>query len=99
MSVKLFDNDEKNTLFNELGLELVVLTNGTFRIEEDVSSMKLVLKGIILESELVEALHSMGITKHTLNEIEAYANKYKEEIDVNILLKAIKLYHILDELD
>lgn len=44
MSIKLFDNDEKNTLFNELGLELVVLTNGTFRIEEDVSSMKLVLK-------------------------------------------------------
>ena len=41
----------------------------------------------------------MGITKHTLNEIEAYANKYKEEIDVNILLKAIKLYYMLDELD
>ena len=99
MNTKLFDNEEENTLFNKLGLELVVLTNGTFRLEEDVSSMKLVLKGIILESELVETLHSMGIMKYTLNEIEIYANKFKEEIDVNILLKAIKLYHMLEELD
>lgn len=40
----------------------------------------------------------MGITKHTLNEIGTYANKFKEEIDVKALLIAVKLYRMLESI-
>lgn len=96
MNKKIFENEEKNKEFNEKGTELVILTNGKFRIEENKDSMKLVLKGLILESELIETLHKMGITEHTLTDIEEYANKVKEEIDVTIVLKAIELYKMLE---
>lgn len=96
MNIKVFNNEEKNNIFNQKGTELVVLTNGIFKLEENIDSMRLVLKGIILESELIEMLHSMGITEHTLTDIKTYANKFKEEIDVNIVLKAIELYKMLD---
>ncbi len=96
MNIKVFENEEKNKYFNQKGTELVVLTNGKFRVEENIDSMRLVLKGLILESELIETLHKMGITEHTLTDIEEYANKAKEEIDVTIALKAIELYKMLD---
>ena len=96
MEIKIFNDEEKNKLFNQKGTELLVLTNGMFRVEEDIDSMRLVLKGLILESELIETLHSMGITKHTLNDIENYANKLKNDIDVNLVLKAIELYKMID---
>ena len=99
MNIRLFADDEKNKLFIEKGTELVVLTNGIFRLEENIDSMKLVLKGIILESELIETLHSMGIAKHSLDEIEMYANKFRDEIDVNIVLKSIELFKMLEQED
>lgn len=93
---KIFESEEKNKLFNEIGTELTILTNGMFRVEENIDNMKLVLKGIILESELIEMLHNMGITEHTLTDIENYANKFKNELNNTIVMKAIEMYKMLD---
>ena len=97
MDIKIFKDDEKNKKFNKKGTELVILTDGTFRLEDNIDSMKLILKGLILESELIELLNSRGITSYTLSEIEEYANKWQSEIDVNILLRSIELYKMLDK--
>mgnify|MGYP004633449243 CR=1 FL=1 len=53
MNIKLFEDEKDNDLFIKLGLDLIILSNGIFRIENDINSMKLTLKGITLESELI----------------------------------------------
>ena len=96
MDIKVFNDEEKNKVFNEKGTELVILTDGIFRVEENIDRMKLCLKGIILESELVRFLHEANISEHTLNDIKKYASKFENEINTDIVKKAIYLYEMLD---
>lgn len=96
MDIKIFNDENKNIEFNQKGTELVILTDGIFRVEENIERMKLCLKGIILKSELVELLHEANITEHSLNDIEKYAKKYENDINVDIVKKAIYLYKMLE---
>ena len=95
MNIKVFNDEEKNKTFNKKGTELVIKTQGKFRVEEDKKRMDICLRGLIYESELVDFLKSINITNFTIRNLEEYIKRFESDIDTNNLKLTLDLYKML----
>lgn len=93
--ISVFEDLQKNEIFNKKGKELTIRTKGIFRVEEDKKRMDTCLRGIIYESELVSFLKSINIPTFSIRILEAYINKVKDHIDINTVSLALELYKML----
>ncbi len=85
--------------FLEESGELVNLTEQLYQIEDTLELNRISLKGLILESNLCNALDSSGI-EYSLNDLKKYLyqNVNNPEIDSEVIGKEITLYETIEEI-